>query len=75
MIENSVIRDCRRHPQRLAGQASLAEEGSRPEERDDRLFALFGQDRQLDLPSLGEEHSVRRVTLREDHLAVAPRDA
>src|SRR6185369_1370706 len=66
----------RRHTERLSGEASLPEEGLGPKERDHRLFSLTREDRELDLPPLDEEHSVRAITLREDRLAltVVPSD-
>ena len=59
-----------RHAHGLAGQAALAEEVSGPEERGDGLLALRGEDRQLELPPLDEEHGVGGVTLREDRVAL-----
>ena len=54
--------------QRLAGQASLAEEVAGIQYGDDPLLALLGDDRQLDLALLDVEDAVGGISLPEDAL-------
>jgi len=51
----------------LAGDASLPEEIAGPQYSNNRLFALFGNYRKLDLAFLDVRNGVGRVTLGEDY--------
>jgi len=55
-----------RQPQRLADQASFAEEFARSEDRDDRFLALLGRDGDLDLAFLDVIDGVCRSGLSID---------
>ncbi len=54
--------------ERLAGQASLAEEVADIQYGDDPLLALLGDDRQLDLALLDIEDAIGGISLPEDAL-------
>src|SRR5438445_877541 len=58
----------RRHPKVLTGQASLAKEVVWSLHRNDRLFPVSGQHRELDLALENIEHGIGRITLREERL-------
>ena len=60
---------CRDAP-RLPGQASFAAEFVRPQDRDDRLLALLGDNGDFDLALLDIENCIRRTALREDRLVL-----
>ena len=64
---------CRRgngrgQPARLTGKTSLAEEIAGPEERDDTLLALIGDDGELNPAGLDIVDCVGRVALAEDDI-------
>jgi hypothetical protein len=53
---------------RLPGQASFAAEFVRPQDCDDSLLALLGDNGDFDLALLDIENCIRRTALREDLL-------
>src|SRR3990172_5098698 len=58
----------RRHAQGLTGQAAFAKEVVWPQHRDDRLFPVSGQHRQLDLALEDVQYGISRIPLREERL-------
>ena len=54
----------------MPGQATLAEKVAGLQNGDDRLFALVGDDGELEFAFLEIENGVRMVALREDRLAL-----
>jgi hypothetical protein len=52
----------------LSGEAAFAEKLVRAEDGDYRLFALFGQDDDLDLAFYDVKYRIRRTVLRKDLL-------
>ena len=58
----------------LTGQATLTEEVSRTQHRDDRFAAGFGQHRELHAAFLEVQDAVTDIALSEDHLASPIRD-
>jgi hypothetical protein len=52
----------------LPYQASFAKEIARSKDRNDRFFALLGDNGDFDLALLDVENSIRRLSLREDNL-------
>jgi hypothetical protein len=50
----------------FAGQASLAKEIARAQQRNHRFLALLGDDRELDFAFVDIENGVGRVALQED---------
>jgi hypothetical protein len=58
------------HAHRLAGQTSFAKEVAGAQDRDDRFFALLGNDGKLELACLNVEDGVRKIALREDLLVL-----
>lgn len=54
----------------MACQATFSKEVSRSQNRDNGLFALFGDNGELDLPLPNIEDSLRRVPLRKNLLVL-----
>jgi len=66
----------RRHAAFLTREAALAAKITLAQDRDHGFLAMFGQDSDLDLALLDEEHAVRNLALHEDRLPdVIGRDA
>src|SRR3990172_1663460 len=61
----------RRHAKGLTGQTAFAKEVVWPQHRDDRLFPLSGQHRQLDLALEDVEYGIGGISLREHLLLLA----
>jgi hypothetical protein len=61
------------HTERLGRQTAFAEEAASFQDADDGLLASRGDDRELDLAALDEEHGIGRVPLGEDDLLVSIR--
>src|SRR6266849_4561169 len=55
-----------RHADSLTGQACLTKEVARPQNCEDRFFALFGRDRKLYSAFLNVENSFGGLACRED---------